>query len=244
MNDHAFGVLDSVKTAWRLVKGAKGIVLSGFVFIMIIHFGIYTLDSSHFIKDATGHMMLEWILTKFLLTVVSMMLGWSLLYIGAQRAYGRPIHFSMLKYAFNLKLAIKMFGLYMMEALVLLVPLFVMLAPSGFISSTEGKMSDTMALLMLGIICVGMLSVAYFVFRLFFAKLIVTLQKGGPISGIKQSFTLSKSNVFKLMLLSLLNIVIIVVSLLPLGLGLIWSLPYIVINYGVVYAKLAGDEGV
>ena len=81
------------------------------------------------------------------------------------------------------------------------------------------------------------LSIAYF----FSYALVV--DKG---LGVWEAMELSRKTVteqwFKFFGLALLSILLIIISAIPLGIGLIWSIPSIYIAYGLLYHHLFDDE--
>jgi len=81
------------------------------------------------------------------------------------------------------------------------------------------------------------LSIAYF----FSYALVV--DKG---LGVWEAMELSRKTVteqwFKFFGLALLSILLIIISAIPLGIGLIWSIPTIYIAYGLLYHHLFDDE--
>jgi uncharacterized membrane protein len=78
--------------------------------------------------------------------------------------------------------------------------------------------------------------------RLYLALPITIAEKVWPWTAISESFASTKGHVWQLILLLALNIGIFIVSCIPLGLGLIWALPYGLINLGMVYRMLRGDQ--
>ena len=93
------------------------------------------------------------------------------------------------------------------------------------------------------IVCLGAIILTFYLaMRLYLAKGIVLDQQVGPWAAIKKSFRATKYNVWRLIGLTLLNAIILLVSVIPLGIGLIWSLPYLFINYGMVYRRLVIEK--
>lgn len=80
-----------------------------------------------------------------------------------------------------------------------------------------------------------------------FTTLIIVDQKLGPIEAIKASFRLTHSSVenfFLLIAIWVVFVLIILVSCIPLLIGLVWTLPMGVIAFGIVYRELRGESEV
>jgi uncharacterized membrane protein len=76
------------------------------------------------------------------------------------------------------------------------------------------------------------------VFRLILGKAFVIAKQMGPLEALKASFAATKGNVWNLIGVMVISMLILFVSAIPFGIGLIWSLPYIFINYGEVFKRL------
>ena len=94
------------------------------------------------------------------------------------------------------------------------------------------------------VICyiLGIGSAVYLMLRLYVATPLVIMQKANPWAAIKHSFSATKHHVLALFVLIIANILIFMISLIPLGIGLIWSLPYLLISYGVIYERLVSSQ--
>ena len=152
--------------------------------------------------------------------------------MGVQRALNLPITQSMIRYAFNLEIIGKMVGLYIVQGL-LFIPV-VILCIWPFL--LNGNVSD---ILIITSYVIAALLAVYILMRLYLTVILVVAEKMGPITAIKVSFQLTKAHVAQLLLLSIINLLILGISSIPFGIGLIWSIPYIFINGGEIYKKLA-----
>ena len=85
----------------------------------------------------------------------------------------------------------------------------------------------------------GVLSLIYITVRICLAAACV-LDKGmNPWAAITSSFAMTRANFWRLVALFILQNIIVIVSLIPLLLGLIWTLPLSLILYGTIYQFLS-----
>jgi uncharacterized membrane protein len=66
----------------------------------------------------------------------------------------------------------------------------------------------------------------------------------GPWEAIKQSFAITRHNFWRLCFIYLLVLLIFLGSILTLGIAFIWTIPFMVILYGVCYKNLADHVNV
>src|SRR3990167_1138090 len=77
----------------------------------------------------------------------------------------------------------------------------------------------------------------YLVIRTFFVPAFILDKNATPLESIQLSFQATRSNVLELIALLFLLTLILFISILPFGIGLIWTIPLLSINYGIVYKK-------
>lgn len=231
-------VVDSVSTAWDKVTGAKGTfwavigIMIGIVFVLNIIAGFFGAG----IVAGVVHLVAFVVQSVFL---------FGLLYIGIQRALGEPIEFGMVSYVFDGMLILKLIGLYILQMIILVIPfggagvLFAMTSQMKVAQATDPA-NFSMPIYSLAILCGIVLLIVGIVLalRLYLSKCILVKQKVNPIQAICKSFKATKSNAFNVLGLMIINALILFVSVIPLGLGLIWTIPYLFTNYGEVYKQL------
>jgi hypothetical protein len=220
-------VMDTVKTAWSKVSGAKGSFWAVLGVLFVIEFVIGFFGG--FFQAPNGQMPLAVTIVSLLFGIVVMVISWGLLYLGIQRAAGQPITYRMVGYAFNWGLIFRMIGLYILQ--------IVMLGGVSLILLLTTVLS-------MGAVVNVILGIVWFVlfyailFRLILGKAFVIAKQLGPVDAIKASFAATKGNVWNVIAIMIIALLILFVSAIPFGIGLIWSLPYVFINYGEMFKKL------
>jgi len=241
VSNNTFNIGDVITTSWHKVKGAKGIIWTGFFCLIVLH-GFGALGSHEYFAKAFGSVAPFWPLMKAVLVIVTLMIEWSLMNIGVMRAYDNPLQFKMLWHGFSLKIFIKMIGLYLLMILIFL-PVGLVFALPHLLQYLPLHLDVSQLKIAKAVIYgLGIILIIHLAFRMYIARLFVISQNKNPIYALKASFNYTKSNILKLIGLTIINILIVVVSAIPLGIGLIWTIPYLFISYGVVFAVLTKDN--
>jgi len=231
-------VIETVKIAWSHVKGAKGAIWSILGFVALMQGLIAVL--SYMTQSMGGGALFVIVIFQIIVTVIQLILAWGLLYVGIQRALDMPLRVGMVRYVFDGGLFFKMIGFYILQIAVLLPAVLLFFSP---VILTQFFADSLLVDSISAVLCVIAVVLAiYLVFRMYTAKGIIISKKVNPLRGIEESFNATKSNVWRLLALTLINVAIIIVSVIPLGIGLIWSVPYALISYGVVYKKLVSSR--
>lgn len=234
-------VFETIRTSWEKVKGSKGIFWTVIFFMLLIQFVInchsFTANDQP-ILHGDWHSMIE----TWLSNIPIIILGWGLIYLAVQRAMGLPIQFNMLRQVFNFDVFFKMIGLTILKLIVLLPVIIFILLPRllvrGDPSTIATNMTNKMALFIVLYYLIGVVLFVYLSVRMKLASAVVIVKKSNPWKAIQISFKATKSNVWRLIGLYLLTMLIVVLSAIPLGIGLIWSLPFSVIVYAMTYKNL------
>ncbi len=228
---YALPIIESVKLSWNKVYGAKGTFWIAFGIVIL------TLIILDLIQKGSMAMELPLItaLIAFIAAIVQTLLNLGLLYIGLQRGRDKSIHFTQLKYSFTPSLALKLVILIILEYLILLPAMIVVFIGIMLHQSNDHPLAHLAGNILT---LLGGIATLYLAFRLYLSKGIVLLKQLNPWHAVKLSFKATQHNVLRLIGFTLLSILILVISMVPLGIGLIWSLPYLFISYGVVYQKL------
>jgi uncharacterized membrane protein len=79
---------------------------------------------------------------------------------------------------------------------------------------------------------------AYLITRVGLAKAIVVMERLMPWTAIKKSFKATEGNVLLLFGFIVVVVLFVFVSILPMVIGFIWSIPFMLIAYGAVYLRL------
>jgi uncharacterized membrane protein len=226
-------VEDTLRSAWAKVYGAKQTIWIAFGILLAIAFCLGLIEG---IAEIAGTALYS--AAKLITNIVSYLLQIGVLYIGICRAKDTPIHYQQMFRAFSLQRALCIAGLYLCEMVILIVP--ALIAASGmFIMTASFPVAGLIGILVL---CFGLIAGIYLVTRLLPSLAIILDQDLGPIQAIKLSFKLTHGNVLRLLLLSLIQILILIISAIPLGIGLIWTLPFTFITYGMIYKNLLQNQ--
>jgi len=148
--------------------------------------------------------------------------------IGIFRALDKPIAASMIFYPIKQpKLMIKLLLFWLLIMLVMLP--FVII---GMLASTLGPLLTLIINIPLGIVGI------YLMVRLRLGWGFILDKEVRPLEALKLSFNATRHNVLPLIILYVMNVAILIIGSIPFGIGLIWAIPYVLINYGVAYRKL------
>lgn len=230
---HDLPVMDTVKTAWQKVSGAKKTFWVVLSIIFVVQFCLGILEG--IFKTADGKLPFFMAIVAIIVGIAMILVSWGLIYLGVQRAEGLPIQYRMVAYAFNMKLFFRMVGFYILEVLLfgfysLLLGLTVVIP--HVINNAVGDV------LTIGVYVGWVLGFLYILFRLYLSKALIIAKNMYPLEAIKMSFQATKGCVLPLLGISAVNFLIVFVCAILFGLGLIWGLPYIFINYGEVFKRL------
>jgi membrane-anchored glycerophosphoryl diester phosphodiesterase (GDPDase) len=233
-NIYHLPVYQAIQIAWGKVKGSKstfwrafvGIVILFFIFMvlqsLLIKLGV--IPSGQFIR-MTAH-------------IVQFILGCSLIYIGIRRAMDLPISFKMITYPLNGDLILKFACLYALKFFILL-PSMALFALASYLRTTPNLFNHWFSLL---IYWVALGTLVYLAVRMWLSLAVILDKKLSAWQAIKISFKATQHNVGGLIGFYILNMLIIIVSIIPFGIGLIWSMPYAFIAYGVIYKLLMDSQ--
>jgi len=232
-------IIETVKNSWEKVKGSKATFWAVLIIVIMAQLCVTGIDQllqpSNNEQAVTSGFIYLGIAVTILLVIFRIILQWGLVYMAVQRAMNLSIRFNMLKYVFNMNLIFRMIGLTVLNFLILLPAIILLFLPTAF---STNNINNIMKLLTSISYLVGAILFVYLFMRLLLAPVLVIMKKTGPWTAIKISFKATKSNVWRLIGLFLLNMIILVLSAIPLGIGLIWSLPYLFISYAMVYKEL------
>ncbi len=230
--EYILPVMETAKGAWEKVKGVKG-TMWGFIVMAVILIAATIFLGNYLHGIALG-------VVKVLQFLLQLATGWVLLYMGLLRALNRPVNLSVINEVVKPQLLLRLLGLCILIWLIVMAPLIVLGLLSAVLFATLGKSTLLITLLIFALIVITI----YITVRLYLAYAFVLINDLGPMDAIRASIKATKFNVLSLTELLLFNLFIYIISALPLGIGLIWSIPYLKICYGEVYRKLVVDRPV
>lgn len=238
LTPHPLKIFATLKEAWDLVKGSKSAFWAIIGFIIVTEIFLFLIGKiPRLISPDVGFIRTIAFTLKIAIYLLQEILSWGLIYLGIQRAAGLPIEYAMISKIFDIGLILKMIGTRILNLLLIIV------IPSLIIGFTAAMYhanpsSDIIKLTATFLYLVALGLFIFFWIRLLLASAIVIAQKVYPWTAIKLSFVASQSNFWNILWLFLLQILIVILAIIPLGLGLIWAFPLFFITYGMIYKKL------
>lgn len=228
-------VLDPLNIAWKKVSGTKGSILLGFLIAFLI--GASLIGVAYLL----GHYFVISISLSFIQRIVQFLTTAGLLLIGLKRAYDLPFSYKMIFTPFKARLALKLILLAILKFCIYLpfIALFILI-PTGLylLSSTfHAIFAPLQAMISILLMCI----LVFLYIRMSLTTGFVLVRDSGSWEAIKLSFAATRGNFWRLLALKLLELTIMVISSIPLGIGLIWGLPLMLITEGEIYKKLSAN---
>lgn len=208
-----------LEDAWLKVKGVKKTFFAAaLVATLIILSLVYLEDHTETLLSSGLYLTL---------TIASSLINFLLIagvtHLGIRRAFDDPISYRSLLQVFKPKMAVNILGLYLLKLVINFILAFMAL------SFLFGAVS----------LIIGMCIVVFIQIRLILALAFV-LDKGvTPWQALKLSFEATRYHFWRLFFLSVIQILLLgLLSFLTFGISFIWTIPYTMITYGMVYKKL------
>lgn len=236
-------VFASIADAWHKVHGVKGVFFLGFLLMVLFDRMSHSLTNIVNAAVTPSFDLVMAALASVILSVMGTLLSMSMVYIGVERAYDKSIKATMLGYGFSFMLFIKLIGCYILIAIPLIVPLFFLFLPAQF-SPEWGALTHWLAGLSYVLCIIFALYYIFLINRLFIAPTLVIVENLNPWAAIKRSYRLTKSNVWRLIGLTIFMIIMMMIGILTLGIGFIWTIPLTMILNGVIYRRFVESSGV
>lgn len=224
-------ISDTISTSWQKVHGTKGSVWAalGILFVTMFIIG--------FIGDLITQALPS---IEFGINLVTQAIGFlfqvGILYIGIRRAQDLSFSYRDMFRSFQADIIPKLIAVYLFE-IVIFIPPMILAFVGGYLYGYE----DTTWALIVSVIlcCIAIAIILFLSVRLSLAMAFVLDRKAGPWNALKSSFRATRSNFWRLLGLSIAQFLILFVSALPLGIGLIWGLPLVFVIYGTMYKTLS-----
>lgn len=153
-------------------------------------------------------------------TLIYILFGVGLLFLGIKRALNSPISYKMSFKAFKPKTVFSVLGFELMRLLIF-IPCFLLMSVN------------------LTLFIIATLVVLYFYIRLSLAKSFVIMEDINPLRAIKLSFRATRWNVLRLLGLFVIKLGLSFATMVSLGIGLIWTAPLYFIIEGEIFNRLS-----
>lgn len=220
---------DTISAAWYKVKGAKGSIWAALGLLCLIMIAITAIKI--FVKSFIPGIH---VLVDIIGQVIIFLLQMGLLYLGMQRAFGLPISYRMMFRTFDWPIAIRVIGVYILQIIVFIPVIVLGVLVVLFYSFYN------MAWLAFIFSCLVTILAIYITLSLLLSIGFVLDKNKNSWQAIKLSFAATKGHLLSLFVIAILESLIVIISAIPLGIGLIWTLPFVFILYGEIYKRLAG----
>lgn len=245
---YQFTVGSVISESWKRVKGVKGTYWGATFLYFLIYFGITGLGllaAYLYAGSLDENLMPVKVInniTSLIATLVSLPLPIGLGYMALRRSMNLPIKATLLfkGYSFYWKILGALILIYLITGLMIFATLSLTALIVGIL-----KTSVSHALLFyisIAIPVVGGLFTLYVFFALSYAPLLIVEKKFGIFQALKTSFLAFKQHGLKIIGTWICLIIIYFISIIPLFLGLIWTLPLMYNVIGVLYRIQFGVE--
>lgn len=238
-NIHLLPIWNTISLAWDKVNGAKKTIWAAIgvmLFFMIILaiglslFQILVLDKPYNMEKPL-HPSLAGILQ-----LIGYLFQVGILFIGIERARDLPIQYRMMFRSLHFFTAVKLIGLYILQVIIIFLALIPFILITILLNTYTTDISKDF---FSGVVLVASIFLCiYLLVRMYLAPGIVIDKKLNPWTAIKASFQATHTNFWRLLIVLIIKSCILMISIIPLGIGLIWSVPFVVICYGVIYKTL------
>lgn len=225
---------DVLKSAWEKVNGAKKTICIAFIIVCFITYALNAFQTN--IIPAYPLLKKP---TAFICSLINVLLQAGFLYIGIERALDQPISYQMIFRGFEPGFALRVIGLYLLKIIIILPAAFLVGFTINLTAAAFASSDRLMEVASLSACALAMLLLLYVALRLFIGMGFVIDKKVSPWRAVKLSFQSTRSNVLNLAALACLELILLAASIIPLGIGLIWSVPLALIMYGMIYRKLS-----
>lgn len=172
---------------------------------------------------------------KFMTQIVTFLFQIGITYIGIRRAFDLPVSYRNLFRTFEFDICWRVILTYILQ-IIIFIPSILLAFTAGYLYQPDATL--TQQAIAIGCIILSLVSFLYFSVRMSIAMGFVIDKKINPWPAIKNSFIATRGNIWRLIGLFLVQFLILSLCALPMGIGLIWGIPLMVVLYGVVYKSL------
>ncbi len=244
---YQFTIESIISESWKRVKGVKATYWGATLLYVLIYaalIGLGYIATYLYVGSLNADLpavQISTTITRLIAALITLPLPFGIYLLALYHSVNLPIKVKqMLKtYRFYWKilvlLAIIYIGVIFITVVTSCVVIFLLIKTSP-ITPTWLHYSAFLA----GIL--GGFAVAYFSFSLVYAPLLVIEKQLGIFQAIKTSFLAFNQHGLKIIVTMLCLLVILFISAIPLGIGLIWTLPMLYNSMGIFYRIQFGVE--
>lgn len=246
---------ETIKEAWTNTRGFKGKCWLSILILMIV--GIGTEILSHAVSPgglegllaqyahppAPLNLSPSGLIIQIIGKFIYYLLVFGLVYMAIRRTKNLPISMGMFFSTFKYPRYFQIIGWYLIKFLLVIaciIPLYIPSLLAIFLPHTNLLKLITGILYLFGLILVLVGVIYYIALRLSMTTFAI-LDKGlNPIAAMKLSYSATKGNALRIFAIYLMILLFILISIIPLGIGLIWSIPFAYLVYPAIYRRLVG----
>ncbi len=220
-------VWETMTAAWAKVSGTKSSMWGAILVTLLIGLGFA------FLQSFLSHIKPVSLLLSMIAQIILLILQAGLIYIGIRRAFDLPFSYDLVFRGFDLNIALRIIGAYILQSIILMLPL-ILIFIFGFIAGY----TQMHWIGMLGSI-IGGIIIAYLIVRLLLVIPFVIDKVVGPWQAIVLSFRATRHHFWSLLAIVILTWIFLLICAIPFGIGLIWGLPFAFILTGMIYKILS-----
>jgi uncharacterized membrane protein len=241
---HKFPVFDSIKLGWQKIKGFKATfwVAIGIYILLYLVIGLVggvTAFLYQWLKQLPAQAINP---VEIIFHVITYIFVWlanaGFFYLAIRHIAKLPMQSRMMFRTFDGVFAVKIIGTILLAGIILVIPLALLFiptfSPNLFFLNSSTKILAALCYL------IGMILFVYLLVRLSLSVLTVLDRRVNPLEAVKYSWIGTRANFWRLFGFYIINFFILLAGVIPLGIGLIWTLPYAFLAHGVAYQNRIG----
>ena len=244
LNNHKLPIKETLKEAWQNVHGFKASYWLAYIIMIIILFGSFALaialSPGGFSALTTSPPQLHFTGLAIAIRIIGqlcfLLLMYGLFYIGLRRVVNLPIESFMIFSIFKYPRFLQLIGLYILKLLILIIAAAPFVVSVALFHFRHVLVSGWIYLISFMVLFIGY----YYLLRLSLSTFAIVDKGINPIAAIKLSYKATKGNVLRILWISFLLVLILLVSMIPLLIGLIWTKPYVILVFSTIYKRLIG----
>lgn len=230
---YSLHIRETLATAWHKVKGSKKPFWQALTLIILVKFSFMLLTFVSIPMPLINSLVI--LIDQF----VSLLFAAGLINLGIQRAFDLPMSYDQVFKPFQFNTFIRIIGLMILEMVIIFIPIFLLIIFTLMMSTMFATLESSIAKFFVALPYVVItLIVIYLTFRMILGLAFVLQKNVGPWQAIKMSFQATRENVWRIFLLFILQQIIVIISAVPFGVGLIWAIPFMYILFGTIYKNL------
>lgn len=225
---YSLPVWDTIKAGWEKKNGVKGTIWLALIIVILISIvGNFLVGMIAKTSPVFGGLL------SFILQIFIFLLTAGIYYIGVCVARDKPVNYTLMFRGLQSPYNFRLILVY-----ILLVLIFTCLSLLGFIPILVAPHAAYITIPLAVIIGIFTIFVAI---RLSLSLLFVIAEESGPIEAIKLSWQATRGNFWNLIAVIFLLVIFTIISAIPLGIGLIWTIPFGYVTFGLVYKELLAN---